>query len=106
MPRIRTNERKKAPPEGWDILQPTLDEMEARMREAERDPHDGKRKCEALWPIFKLHHQRSKYIYDMYYKKKAISKQLYDWCLREKWADAALIAKWKKNGYERLCCLR
>ena len=41
----------------------------------------------------------------MYYKKKEISKELYDYLLREKWADAALIAKWKKSGYERLCCL-
>jgi bud site selection protein 31 len=42
----------------------------------------------------------------MFYKKKAISRQLYDWCIREKIADGNLIAKWKKDGYERLCCLR
>lgn len=42
----------------------------------------------------------------MYYKKKEISKALYDYCLKEKLADAALISKWKKNGYEKLCCLR
>jgi len=32
----------------------------------------------------------------MYYKKKAISKELYEYCLAEKIADANLIAKWKK----------
>merc|ERR1712169_148401 len=42
----------------------------------------------------------------MHYRKKKISRELYDWCLKEKYADAALIAKWKKAGYERLCCLR
>jgi len=30
---------------------------------------------------------------------------LYDYCCREKYADASLIAKWKKSGYEKLCCL-
>jgi len=42
----------------------------------------------------------------MYYKKKQISKDLYDYCLIEKWADANLIAKWKKDGFEKLCCLQ
>ena len=73
---------------------------------AEAAPHEGKRKNESLWPIFRIHHQRSRYVYEMYAKKKAISKELYDYCCREGYADANLIAKWKKPGYERLCCLR
>ena len=44
----------------------------------------------------KLHHQRSRYIYDLYYKRKAISKELYDYCIKESYADPNLIAKWKK----------
>merc|ERR1711981_831482 len=48
----------------------------------------------------------SRYIYDLYYEKEAISKQLYDWLLKNQCADANLIAKWKKQGYEKLCCLR
>lgn len=32
--------------------------------------------------------------------------ELYDYCLKEKIADGNLIAKWKKQGYENLCCLR
>lgn len=47
----------------------------------------------------------SRYIFDLFYKKKEISRELYEYCLREKWADANLIAKWKKSGFERLCCL-
>jgi len=35
-----------------------------------------------------------------------ISKQLYDYLLKEKYADKDLIAKWKKEGYEKLCCLK
>jgi bud site selection protein 31 len=32
----------------------------------------------------------------MYYKNKEISKATYDFCLKNGYADAALIAKWKK----------
>ena len=60
------------------------------------DEHDGKRKCEALWPIFKLSHQRSRYVYDLYYRRKEISKELYEFCLDQGYADRNLIAKWKK----------
>jgi bud site selection protein 31 len=39
----------------------------------------------------------------MYYEKEAISKQLYEWLLKNNYADANLIAKWKKQGYEKVC---
>mmetsp|Transcript_18186 Transcript_18186/g.29883 ORF Transcript_18186/g.29883 Transcript_18186/m.29883 type:complete len:147 (+) Transcript_18186:82-522(+) len=104
MPKVKTS-RSKAP-EGWELIEPTLNELQRKMRDLENDPHEGKRKAEAVWPIFRLHHQRSRYIYDLHYRRKAISKELYEYCLREKYADGALIAKWKKPGYERLCCLR
>jgi hypothetical protein len=47
----------------------------------------------------------SRYIYDLYYEKEAISKQLYDWLLKNNYADANLIAKWKKQGYEKVSTL-
>ncbi|KJH53158.1 G10 protein [Dictyocaulus viviparus] len=97
---------RKPPPEGWDLIEPTLEEFEAKMREAETDPHEGKRRTETLWPIFRIHHQRTRYIYDLFYKREAISRELYEFCLAAKIADAQLIAKWKKQGYENLCCLR
>ncbi len=52
-----------------------------------------------LTPIF---HPGSRYIYELYYEKEAISKQLYDWLLKNGYADASLIAKWKKQGYEKV----
>jgi len=73
--------------------------------DAVNEPHEGKRRNEATWPITKIHYERSRYVYELFYKKKAISRELYDWLLKEKWADAALIAKWKKPGYEYLCSL-
>lgn len=72
---------------------------------AENESHEGKRRAESVWPILRIHHSRSRYIYEMFYKRKAISRELYDFCLEERIADPTLIAKWKKPGYERLCCV-
>jgi bud site selection protein 31 len=123
MPKIKTSRVKY--PEGWELIEPTIRELDAKMREgmhrwllrhsllmsvvswhrivltlcphaAENDPHDGKRKCEALWPIFRISHQRSRYIYDLYYRRKEISRELYEFCLDQSYADRNLIAKWKK----------
>jgi bud site selection protein 31 len=105
MPRIRTLNTKKAP-EGWDEVAPQLEEFQQQMKDAVNEPHEGKRRSEATWPITKIHYERSRYIYELYYKKKAISKELYDYLLQEKYGDAMLIAKWKKPGYEFLCSLQ
>ncbi|CAG8558127.1 297_t:CDS:2 [Paraglomus occultum] len=105
MPKIR-HARSRRPPEGFDEVEPTLLEFAQKMKDAENEPHEGKRRVESLWPIFRLHHQRSRYVYDLYYKRQAITKDLYDYLLRHGYADANLIAKWKKPGFERLCCLR
>lgn len=34
-----------------------------------------------------------------------LSPPQYDWLVREKIADGALIAKWRKPGYENLCSM-
>ena len=35
MPKIRTvRNRNRQPPEGWDLIEPTIEELEAKMREA------------------------------------------------------------------------
>ncbi|KAJ3062747.1 Component of the SF3b subcomplex of the U2 snRNP [Podochytrium sp. JEL0797] len=104
MPKVKRG--RKPPPDGWDLIEPTLEDLTKQMREAENESHEGKRKVETSWPIFKIHHQRSRYLYEMYYKRKAISKELYDYCVKNGHADENLIAKWRKVGYEKLCCLR
>ena len=76
-----------------DLIEPTLEELDAKMREAELAPHEGKRKVETLWPIFKIHHQKSRYLYDLYHKRKTISKELYDYCLKNTLGDKNLIGK-------------
>ncbi|KAG0025572.1 Component of the SF3b subcomplex of the U2 snRNP [Podila clonocystis] len=111
MPKIRSSRTKRAP-EGFDEIEPTLKEFQQKMKDgkfislSENDPHEGKRKVEALWPVFRIHHQRSRYVYELFYKRKAISKELYEYLLKQGYADGNLIAKWKKSGYEKVCCLR
>ncbi|KAJ1996337.1 Component of the SF3b subcomplex of the U2 snRNP [Coemansia spiralis] len=107
MPKIKSSKRtKQQPPEGWDEIEPTLTEFEQKMRDAENESTAGKRKVESTWTVMRVHHQRSRYIYDLFYKRKAISRRLYDYCLKSGYGDANLIAKWKKQGFEKLCCLR
>ncbi|KAI8049270.1 bud site selection-related protein [Syncephalis plumigaleata] len=105
MPKVRRSRGKK-PPAGFDDIEETLLEFQRKMRDIENEPHEGKRKVESVWPVFRLHHQRSRYVYELYYKRKAISRELYDYLLKQGYADSNLIAKWKKPGFEKLCCLR
>lgn len=90
MPRIRTS-RTRPPPEGFEDIEPILEEYETKMRDAENDPHEGKRKAESIWPIMRITHMRSRYIYDLCYKREAISRELYDWLLEQQYADAAYV---------------
>ena len=72
----------------------------------ESQPHDGKRKQESIWPILQIHHQKSyEFLHEAFipsrfiweaYKDKQISRELYDFCIKNKIADKDLIAMWKK----------
>eukprot|EP00322_Chrysochromulina_rotalis_P006666 CAMPEP_0115866736 /NCGR_PEP_ID=MMETSP0287-20121206/20407_1 /TAXON_ID=412157 /ORGANISM="Chrysochromulina rotalis, Strain UIO044" /LENGTH=261 /DNA_ID=CAMNT_0003321321 /DNA_START=12 /DNA_END=797 /DNA_ORIENTATION=+ len=101
--KVRLASKRK--PAGWELIEETLLQFEERLREAVDDPHEGKRKCEANWPIHRIHYERNRYIYDMYYRQQRISRDLYDFLVREKVVDAALISKWRKPGYEILCSM-
>ena len=94
----------KKPPKGFEKIEPELIDLQIRLREAETDSSDNKRKNEIIWPILKLHHQISRLVYESY-KNQEITREVYNYCLEEKIADAKLIAKWKKQGFEKLCCL-
>ena len=63
------------------------------MGDAENESHEGKRKAESLWPIMRISHARSRYIYELYYKREAISRELYDWLLKEGYADAKYVRR-------------
>lgn len=103
MPAIRTHaSRNKKPPAGFDNIRDDLEVFNIKMKDAQNAPTNNVAKSQATWPIFQIAHQRSRYVYELYYEKEAISKQLYDWLLKNGYADAMLIAKWKKQGYEKV----
>ena len=101
--KVRLGSKRK--PAGWELVEEPLMQFEERLREAVDDPHEGKRKCEAAWPIHRIHYERNRYIYDMYYKQQRITRELYEFLVREKVVDASLISKWRKPGYEILCSM-
>jgi bud site selection protein 31 len=106
MPAIRHSSKRKPPPEGFSDIETDLLIFANKMKDAENAPSNNTPRHAALWPIFQISHQRSRYVYELYYEKEGISKELYDWLLKNGYADAQLIAKWKREGYEKLCCLR
>ncbi|KAK9834265.1 hypothetical protein WJX81_001662 [Elliptochloris bilobata] len=75
------------------------------MKEAVNEEHEGRRKNELTWKIHRIHWEKNRFIYDLMYVRKVMSRELYDWLVREKIADGALIAKWRKPGYEILCSM-
>ncbi|KAG7341820.1 G10 protein [Nitzschia inconspicua] len=103
MPLPKRWNKKKASPPGFDVVEPTLEALENELRDKIKESNEKKRKTESLWPVHQINWQKSRYIYDMYYTYGRISRQVYDYCIQQKLVDAALIAKWKKPGYERLC---
>lgn len=103
MPAIRHASKRKPPPEGFSDIEDDLLIFSNQMKDAQNAPTDNIPKHQAQWPIFQISHKRSRYIYELYYEKEAISKQLYEWLLKNNYADAMLIAKWKKQGYEKVC---
>ncbi|GJW33567.1 protein BUD31 homolog 2 [Tanacetum coccineum] len=87
----------------FDGTQPSRKDRSLNMNSdasgAENDPHDGKRKCEALWTIFKIAHQQSRYVFDLYHRRKEISAELFEFCLDQGYADRNLIAISKKASF-------
>lgn len=55
------------------------------------EQHEGKRKNEALWPVFQITWQRSRYVYDMHYVYKAITKDVLEYCIRSVSAEGAWL---------------
>lgn len=100
MPLRKSN---KPPPAGYEVIEPIIEALENELRDKVKESNAGKRNTESIWPVHQINWQRTRYVYDMYYTYHRISKAVYDYCLKNKIADAMLIAKWKKPGYERLC---
>lgn len=93
MPLPQRWHKKKQPPAGFEVIEPTLEALEHELRDKIKDTNEKKRKTESMWPVYQINWQKSRYVYDMYYTYHRISKQVYHYCIQQKLIDAALIAK-------------
>lgn len=105
MSALRRKLKNKKPPEGWELIEEVIEDFERQMKDAVNEEHEGKRKAELTWKIHRLHWEKNRFIYDLMYQRKVLSKELFDYLVREKIADGPLIAKWRKPGYEILCSM-
>ena len=71
---------------------------------AESSGHEGKRKTESIWPIFRINHPKSRFVFSAL-RDGVIDRAVFDFCVKEGYADGALCAKWRKPGFSNLCCL-
>ena len=46
------------------------------MKEAVNEEHEGKRKCELTWKVHRIHWEKNRFIYDLMYKRKVMSREL------------------------------
>ncbi len=102
-----TDEQRRGAPPGLDVLEAALADIDRRMRVAEAC--DSSHKTTAAWAIMRLHRERSRLVYDAFWTRHVISRRLYEWCVSPVGgaiADRELVAKWRRPGYEELCCLR
>lgn len=97
--------KNKKPPEGWELIEEVIEDFEQQMKDAVNEEHEGKRKAELTWKIHRIHWEKNRFIYDLMYQRKVMSRELFDYLTREKIADGPLIAKWRKPGYEILCSM-
>lgn len=67
--------RKRAP-EGWAQIEDVIDDFEAQMKDAVNEEHEGRRKTEATWKIHRLHWEKNRFVYDLMYVRKVMSREL------------------------------
>lgn len=89
----------------WRVLEGTLGELRAEMRRAEQADSTSQRRAEAHWPVWRLNHQRTRFVHQALLDGR-ISKATLKWAAQERLVDGALLAMWQRQGYEHLCCMR
>ncbi len=59
-----------------EFLAQVIEDFELQMKEAVNEEHDGKRKAELPWKIHRLHWEKNRFIYDLMYQRKVMSREL------------------------------
>lgn len=73
---FRRRLKNKRVPEGFEMMEDVIDDFETQMREAVNEDHEGKRKNESSWKIHRLHWEKNRFIYDLMYVRKVMSRKL------------------------------
>ena len=73
---LRRRLKGKKAPKGWESIEEAIEDFEQQMTEAVDEEHEGKRKAELTWKIHRIHWEKNRFIYDLMYVRKAISRQL------------------------------
>jgi len=53
-----------------------IEDFETQMKEAVNEEHEGKRKNELAWKIHRLHWEKNRFIFDLMYQRKVMSREL------------------------------
>lgn len=90
---------------GWEDIEEAIEDFEQQMKDAVAEDEEGTRKNELGWRVHRVHFEKNRFVYDLMYKSKVMKRELYEYLVRERVADGALISKWRKPGYENLCSM-
>jgi bud site selection protein 31 len=84
-----------------------IGEIEEMQKEMERAIHeiDSHPKREVrVRKILRISRRRTRAVYKMY-KRGEIGRKTLGRCVKERVVDLEMIKAWRRNGYERVCCL-
>lgn len=68
--------KNKKPPAGWELIEEVVEDFEAQLKEAVNEEHEGRRKNELTWKIHRIHWEKNRFIYDLMYVRKVMSREL------------------------------
>ena len=72
----RRRMKNKKFPEGWELIEEVVEDFEAQMKEAVNEEHEGRRKNELTWKIHRIHWEKNRFLYDLMYVRKVMSREL------------------------------
>jgi bud site selection protein 31 len=58
------------------MIEEVIEDFEQQLKDAVADDAEGKRKCEASWKIHRIHWEKKRFIYDLMYVRKVMSREL------------------------------
>jgi hypothetical protein len=76
MSTLKRKLKGKKPPEGWELIEEVIEDFERKQKENVNEEHEGKRKAELTWKIQRTHWEKNRFIYDLMYQRKVMSKEL------------------------------